>query len=106
VSNEDGAEEYRPLQVSGLSVVWDGRRPRGERIVALRLPSGNPIDRTGSYRVVVNDFLADGGDGCSVLRSSGEREYGPVEADALAGYIGSLAQPFSANAGGRITRLG
>jgi 5'-nucleotidase len=102
---EEGNEMFRPLQVSGLRVSWDGRRPLGDRVVSLRLADGSRIDLDATYRVVVNDFLARGGDGCAVLAAAGPREMGPIEADALAAYIPQLPQPFTAGIEGRLTRL-
>jgi 5'-nucleotidase len=84
-------------------VTWDGRRPRGDRITALALDDGRPIDRAGRYRITVNSFLA-GGDGFTVLAAGAEREVGPVDLDALVEYVEQLLQPFSARTEGRISR--
>ena len=52
------------LQVSrGFSYQWDERKPRGERVVAgSLLLDGVPVDEARTYRVAVNNFLAEGGD--------------------------------------------
>jgi 5'-nucleotidase len=53
------------LQVSrGLSYRWNGALPKGQRVVAgsIRI-DGVLLDEAKSYRVVANNFLAEGGDG-------------------------------------------
>ncbi len=42
---------------------------------------------TGSYRVTVNSFLADGGDNFTVLREGADRLGGPLDVDALEAYF-------------------
>ena len=46
-----------------------------------------PRDASRSYRITVNSFLADGGDGFSVLREGTDRIGGVVDTDALEAYI-------------------
>src|SRR5256885_3880085 len=55
----------RVLQVSkGFSYTWDDRRPHGDFVAADGIMlQGRPIDPSATYRVTVNSFLADGGDG-------------------------------------------
>jgi 5'-nucleotidase len=98
----DGTERYRPLQVSGIRVTWEGARPAGDRIVALELPDGTPIDRAASYTIVVNSFMADGGDGFVVLREGRDRVVGPVDLDALVEYVEGFGGPVTATQEGRI----
>jgi len=45
--------------------------------------SGVPLDLTASYRITVNSFMADGGDGFAVLRQGTDRLGGAVDTDAL-----------------------
>ncbi|MGO4204626.1 bifunctional UDP-sugar hydrolase/5'-nucleotidase [Rhodococcus sp. TAF43] len=47
----------------------DRRSPLGSRIADIRV-DGGPVDPDGLYRVAVNKFLADGGDGFTVLRDA------------------------------------
>lgn len=49
--------------------------------------NGEPISRTATYRVVVNSFLADGGDGFAVLTAGTNRLIGGVDIDAFADYL-------------------
>lgn len=52
------------LQISrGFSYRWDAAKPKGQRVVAGSLMlNGAPLDEAKTYRVVVNNFLAEGGD--------------------------------------------
>ena len=67
-----------------------------------------PNDASRSYRITVNSFLADGGDGFSVLREGTDRVGGVVDTDALEAYIAPslTGTPISPPATTRITRLG
>jgi 5'-nucleotidase len=101
----DGGERYRPLQSSGIRVGWDGRRPRGDRIVSLVLEDGQPIDRSAAYSVTVNSFMAGGGDGYTVLEQGTDRQVDGLDLDAFVEYVQQLPQPFGAALEGRITRV-
>jgi 5'-nucleotidase len=46
-----------------------------------------PISKTASYRVAVNNFMADGGDNYTVFRSCTEPLGGDVDLDAFAAYL-------------------
>jgi 5'-nucleotidase len=50
------------------------------------------IDKGASYRVVVNNFMADGGDNYTVFRSCTEPLGGDVDLDAFARYLGAHPQ--------------
>jgi 5'-nucleotidase len=58
----------------------------GNRISNIRI-NGMPIDPAASYRVTVNNFLADGGDGFTVLRQGTNRYFGEIDLDAFARYL-------------------
>jgi 5'-nucleotidase len=64
---------------------------------------GSPIDPAAAYRVVVNSFLAGGGDGFSVLTQGEDLSGGPVDLDALVAYL-EAAGSFTAAIEGRIAR--
>jgi 5'-nucleotidase len=49
--------------------------------------NGSPLDLTASYRVTVNVFLADGGDGFPVLIDGTDRLGGAVDVDAFEAYL-------------------
>ena len=72
-----------------FSYAWDadasGRR---DRVSPSRCASnGRRIESGARYRVTVNDFLASGGDGFSVLRDGTDRSRGPLDIDALTEYL-------------------
>jgi 5'-nucleotidase len=48
---------------------------------------GAPVVAGTSYRITVNNFLADGGDGFSVLKNGTARTGGAVDLDALVAYL-------------------
>jgi 5'-nucleotidase len=48
---------------------------------------GTAVDPAASYRISVNNFLADGGDGFTQLRSGTNRTGGGVDLDALVAYL-------------------
>jgi 5'-nucleotidase len=49
--------------------------------------NGTPLDPAGQYRVTVNSFLADGGDGFSALLAGTNRLGGAVDTDAFEAYL-------------------
>ncbi len=51
--------------------------------------NGVPLDLGASYRVTVNSFLADGGDGFAVLKQGTDRLGGAVDTDAFEAYLAS-----------------
>jgi 2',3'-cyclic-nucleotide 2'-phosphodiesterase / 3'-nucleotidase / 5'-nucleotidase len=54
--------DFNPGQFSGLMVKYDSTKPAGERIVEIKLADGKPLEDEKLYKVVTNDFQADGGD--------------------------------------------
>ena len=79
----------RVLQVSnGFTYQWSASAPVGNRVdIASIMLNGVQIDPDGSYRVTVNSFLADGGDGFAVLVQGTNRLGGEVDVDALEKYF-------------------
>jgi 5'-nucleotidase len=94
----------RILQISGLSYTWDSAKPLGSRVVEIR-KGGALLDPAASFRVVVNNFMAAGGDNLTVLVSGTNPVGGAQDIDALIAWVKSLPQPFGAPGAGRITRL-
>ena len=93
------------LQVSrGFSYTWDAARPVGARIDPSTITiNGIPVDPDATYRVTVNSFLADGGDGFTVLKEGTERTGGEIDLDALVAYF-STASPVAPGPQDRINR--
>jgi 5'-nucleotidase len=93
----DGQASPRILQVSrGFSYGWDPSRPVGERVDPATITlDGAPLDPATRYRVTVNSFLADGGDGFGVLPQGTDRLGGVTDLDAFEAYLraGPVAPP-------------
>jgi 5'-nucleotidase len=79
----------RTLQVSnGFTYTWNASAPNGSKVdINSIMINGVPIDPNASYRVTVNSFLADGGDGFTVLLQGEDRLGGEVDLDALVTYF-------------------
>ncbi len=56
------------VQYSGLKVAYNKTRPTGERIVSVTMGDGSLLEPAKLYKVAVNDFMADGGDGYTMFR--------------------------------------
>src|SRR5207244_3745969 len=102
------ADPKRPriLQVSrGFSFAWDGSKGDGERIIAERMTlDGAKIEPATRYRVTVNNYLKEGGDGFTVFTRGADALTGIYDVDALYEYFRSHS-PISPAAGGRIARM-
>ncbi|MBX9243304.1 choice-of-anchor I family protein [Actinotalea ferrariae] len=84
----DGAESRLHLAVSeGLSYTFDPRAPLGARVSALTL-DGAPVASAATYRVVVNSFLASGGDGYTTFtQGARSADTGQVDLAASVAYF-------------------
>jgi 5'-nucleotidase len=76
----------------------------GERVGDLTV-GGQPVDPAATYRITVNNFLADGGDGFSALREGANRVVGPLDIDAFVSYL-TANDPIDPPATDRITAAG
>jgi 5'-nucleotidase len=63
------------------------------------------IDKAASYRVAMNNFMADGGDGYTVFRACTDALGGEVDLDAFARYLGAHS-PVAPPVLNRITKVG
>ncbi len=102
---ESGDYDTEVLQVSeGFSYTWDAARPVGARIDPSTIAiDGVSVDPNSTYRVTVNSFLADGGDGFTILQEGTDRTGGALDLDALIAYF-STASPVAPGPQDRITR--
>jgi len=75
----------RVLQVSdGFAYTWNAAGPACDKVDPASITiNGVVVDPAASYRVTVNNFLADGGDNFSVLVEGGDRLGGAQDVDAL-----------------------
>ncbi|MFO1328496.1 MAG: bifunctional metallophosphatase/5'-nucleotidase [Rubrivivax sp.] len=79
----------RPLLLipsSGLRYEWHARAPHGQRVRGLTL-DGRTVEPGARYRFTVNSFLADGGDGFTMLRQGSDRLGGELDIDALSAHL-------------------
>jgi 2',3'-cyclic-nucleotide 2'-phosphodiesterase (5'-nucleotidase family) len=83
--------------VSGLTIRYDPSRPPGSRVVSVTMADGTPLSDTRTYSVIVNDFLATGGEGYNAAaRATASKPLNIVDLDALIDYLQSLAAPIAA----------
>ena len=94
VLDENGQPLLEPsggfLQVAGARVYYDTTLPTEKRILSIDIldpetKAYKPLDRTKTYYLVTNDFLAAGGDGYTML--GGPREEGPSMDSIFADYL-------------------
>lgn len=77
------------LQISnGFSYTVHTDAPAGSKISDIQI-NGVPIDLGANYQIATNNFLADGGDGCTVFTEGTSRIAGIIDLDALVAYFGA-----------------
>lgn len=82
---------------AGFTYAIDLSKPEGGRVVEMRL-SGRPIDQAGRYRVVVNNYLASGGDNLTAFTAGTDlTDKGIVDLDALVNWIAPGRTPPAPN---------
>jgi 5'-nucleotidase len=88
----------------GFAYSWDPTKPQGERVDAgsMRL-NGAAIDPAASYRVTVNNYLALGGDGFTVLKQGLKPQTGVFDDEALFAYFQN-SSPLAPPPADRITQ--
>jgi 2',3'-cyclic-nucleotide 2'-phosphodiesterase (5'-nucleotidase family) len=92
------------LHVSGIRLTYDTTRAVGSRVTSLTLTDGTPVEDATLYRIVLSDFLADGGDGVQLARYSTRREDLAIsDLDALINYVKTLPAPVRGPTNERIT---
>jgi 5'-nucleotidase len=100
------AEKTNLLQVSStVAYSWDRTQPIGSRVIASSLKiAGEVVQPAANYRITVNAFLSDGGDGFAILKSGTNRVAGGLDIDALVAYLTAHA-PANPPQPNRITKL-
>ena len=78
------------LPSTGFTYTWDGAGPAGNRVdpATIKL-NGTTLVPTQTYRVVVNNFLASGGDDFPILRDGTNRVTGEDDLVVLEAYLGA-----------------
>jgi 5'-nucleotidase len=91
------------IHVSGLTIVYDSTAAEGSRIRSITMSSGAPLDSAARYRVILNDFMALGGEGLNFSAGAIRTEpLGIVDLDAMMAYLNKLPQPVHAPTAPRI----
>ncbi|WML46006.1 bifunctional 2',3'-cyclic-nucleotide 2'-phosphodiesterase/3'-nucleotidase [Neobacillus sp. PS3-40] len=90
------------MQISGLKYTWTNNLPIGQKVLDIYLPNGSKIDPKGVYSVTVNNFMADGGDGFTILKQGTNRVTWSSDLDAFVNYVKSFTQPITSSIEGRI----
>ena len=101
----NGQTARRVLQVStGFTYGYTEAAACNAKVGSITL-NGSNVDPAATYRVTVNSFLADGGDGFAVLGQGTQRLGGAVDVDAFEAYL--RARPAGVGPGpqNRIVRL-
>ena len=75
---------------SSLTYRWVAGAPYGQRVQDLRI-GGQPLDVVRNYRLTVNSFMADGGDGVTGLSAGRNRLGGALDIEALADFLAAGA---------------
>jgi 5'-nucleotidase len=97
------------LPSAGFKYSWDNTKACGSRIgtVTLQVSAGGPIETivngdgtlpnaSKTYRITVNNFMADGGDGYSTLKKGTDRLGGAQDIDALSAFLAKYKAPAAA----------
>jgi 5'-nucleotidase len=93
------------LPSAGFTYTWDAARAVGDRVDPSTIKiDGVTLNPGQGYRVTMNSFLADGGDGFSVFTQCTNPLGGEVDVDALGRYLGEKS-PVAPPPLNRITRL-
>ena len=75
--------------VSGMTFVFDARRPRGSRVLDVKV-GGKPLDPGAIYRLATNEYMMAGGDGYTSLtkgKAIVDASGGPLMANVVMDYI-------------------
>ncbi len=93
---------------AGFKYSWDGSKACGARISNVTITSGTSTalvtetlvttagvvqNPSKTYRITVNNFMADGGDGYSTLKKGTNRLGGAQDVDALTAYLAGFKAP-------------
>jgi 2',3'-cyclic-nucleotide 2'-phosphodiesterase/3'-nucleotidase len=65
-------EQHGMIQYSGLGIQYHRCPETGQHLVNVTLSDGTPLQDEKTYRVAINDFLAEGGDGFIMFRQYAE----------------------------------
>jgi 5'-nucleotidase len=88
----------------GFSYTWHSAAAPGAKVdpADIRL-NGRTIDPAATYRVAMNEFLGDGGDGFALFRDGKDRVRGMLDIEALERYL-VMKAPVTAPRTGRVQK--
>jgi 2',3'-cyclic-nucleotide 2'-phosphodiesterase / 3'-nucleotidase / 5'-nucleotidase len=102
LNQQFAADRNRIMAVSGLKYTWSVEKPLGEKVLDIFLPNGKKIDPKAEYTIAVNNFMADGGDGYTILKQGKDRKVWLTDLDTLVNYVKAQNKPITAAIEGRI----
>jgi len=80
-----------------MTIRFDPAKPAGSRVVSVTMADGTPLSDTRTYNVIVNDFIATGGEGYNAGgRATASKPLNIVDLDTLIDYLKSLPSPITA----------
>jgi 5'-nucleotidase len=79
-------DQASEVQVSGLTFVYNPNKPSGQRVLEAQV-DGEPLDPTGTYRVVTIDYLYGHPQYSDSLGKGANVTYGGLALDAVIDYI-------------------
>lgn len=90
----DNEQHGEFLQISGVQVVYDINQPTGERVVDAKVlcalcqvPILEDVVPTKMYKIILQDFLADGGDGFTMFVGKSVRKFETADLDVFLEYL-------------------
>jgi 2',3'-cyclic-nucleotide 2'-phosphodiesterase (5'-nucleotidase family) len=103
VTGANSATSPKILQVSdGFSYSYDNSGAINSTVQL----DGKPLVDAQTYRVVTNNFLADGGDGFPAFKDGTNRYFGGLDIDAFADYLSAQPGGYTPPVPSRITKVG
>jgi 2',3'-cyclic-nucleotide 2'-phosphodiesterase (5'-nucleotidase family) len=95
------------VHLSGVVVTYDSTAAEGARISSVRLANGSALSPDARYTLVLNDFLATGGEGLALGTRALKTEVLPDgDLDALVTYLRAQPQPVQAPTDARFIATG
>lgn len=96
------ARENLREHVSGVTIGYNPELPKGERIVSLQMPAGRTLVDGAVYNVILNEFMATGGEGMTIPAGASMAPLTITDLDALISYLRTLRAPVRAPTDTRI----
>jgi 5'-nucleotidase len=91
------------VHVSGVAISYDSTRAAGARITNVRFANGKELRDDAQYALILNDFLATGGDGLGVATGAIKTEIlTTTDLDALVEHLRAQPQPVRAPTDARL----